>query len=142
MTETLVSNHWGTTNSADGWTALHSAVWNMHIEVVKYLLKFGSWKAWQDQKDGAYSILHFAVLNHDQETLQLLLDAKADVNFVGTLGRTPLHEAIICGNVEAAEALLMAGADKQSLDSSAHPPLFYASGIRDVLVRSELIELF
>jgi ankyrin repeat protein len=86
--------------SIDGWTAMHSAVWNMHVETVKFLLTIGKWKEWQLKKR-SLSLLHLAVRNNDIETLRLLLDSNAHVNFTDSNGQTALHQAAACGNVEA-----------------------------------------
>jgi len=135
---------WGMINSKRGWTALHSAVWNMHRDVVKYLLPFGRWKDWQNKKNHPKcSLLHFAVRNHDLETLQLLLDPKleADVNYTDSVGNTALHEAAICGNVAAARALLDSGAEKGKVDLQRRSAWMYAGELRHKKVVRELLLL-
>jgi ankyrin repeat protein len=113
---------WGIAGkSIDGWTAMHSAVWNMHVEVVKYLLTIGKWKTWQLKK-GSLSLLHFAVRNNDIETLRLLLDSNADVDFIDSHRQTALHQAAVCGNVEAIRVLLAAGANVCIFDSFGKLP--------------------
>ena len=144
MLQTLWPTNWGITSSISGWTALHSAVWNMHRDVVRDLLTFGSWKDWQNKKDHTEcSLLHFAVRNHDLETLQLLLDpkSKADVNFTDSAGRTALHEAAICGNIEATSALLDAGAEKGKADLQGRSPRMYAGELKNKEVARELLLL-
>jgi hypothetical protein len=144
MLEALWQSGWGITGSISGWTALHSAVWNMHSDVVRYLLEFGKWKDWQNKKDYAkYSLLHFAVRNHDLETLQLLLNpkSKADVNFTDSAGRTALHEAAICGNIEATRVLLDSGAEKGKLDLNGRSPRMYAGELKNKEVVKELLLL-
>jgi ankyrin repeat protein len=125
----------GILKSRGGWTALHSAVWNMHTEVVKFLLGLGNCKEWQKNVVRDYSLLHFAVRNRDLETLGLLLAAKADVDFFDSKGRTALHETAICGDsdmtrdlltADMAKALLAAGANKDRLDSEGKTPRDYA----------------
>lgn len=142
MLKALLLNNWGITRSISGWTALHSAVWNMHRDMVRYLLKFGSWKDWQNKKDHTEcSLLHFAVRNHDLETLQLLLKSKADVNFINSAGRTALHEAAIYGNIEATRTLLDSGADKRKTDLQGRSPRMYAGELKNKEVVRELLQL-
>jgi ankyrin repeat protein len=140
MLETLAQNTWGITNPTSGWTALHSAVWNMHVELVKYLLSFGNCRSWQKKDPADFSLLHFAVRNRDTETLRLLLEAKADINFVDSKGRTALHAAAIWGNVETAKALIAAGAIKEKVDSEGKSPRYYTS-LRNTKTGRELFQL-
>jgi hypothetical protein len=128
------------TNSDDGWTAMHSAVWNMHVKVVRYLLTFGNCKTWQKGKRSDLSLLHFAVRNRDTKILRLLLASKADVNFADTMGRTALHDAALFGNIEAARLLMDTGADKWRNDSWKQRP-WACIQVRDDHIYKELSDL-
>lgn len=62
--------------------------------------------------------IHDAALkNNVKKIKQLLQQDPKLVNSVDTNGNTPLHEAALHGNVEAAEALIAAGADVNAKDS-------------------------
>ena len=130
-------NYWGLTTSRNGWTALHSAVWNMHVDLVKYLLSFGKWKKWQ--QEGEYSdlsLLHFAIQNDDMETLQLLMQAKGDMNFPTRTWYTPLVYAVTCENVQAVGILTKYGGR-----ASSSLPRDLAEEISDEKVREEIVGL-
>jgi len=111
----------------------------MHTELVKYLLPFGYPSSWQRKDAVDFSLLHFAVRNHDSETLRLLLKEKFDVNFVDSKRRTPLHEAAICGNVDAAKILLEYGAVKGVVDFKNMSPYDCANGIENGSIREQLL---
>ena len=55
--------------------------------------------------------LHHAAERDSGATIQVLLDAKADVDANADDEKTPLHTAAAHGNIAAAKVLLAAGAD-------------------------------
>ena len=77
--------------------------------------------------------LHFAVREGVPETVELLLDANADIDHIaGGYGtrwereETPLHAACRCGHSLIAALLLERGADSSLLDSDGYAPLHVA----------------
>lgn len=57
----------------------------------------------------------------------LFIDREADVNAVTTIGRTPLHEASVAGNTEAATLLLARGANVAARTKDGETPLWLAT---------------
>lgn len=77
----------------------------------------------------------------DIETLKALLGANPDlVNAPGEVGRSPLQEAIMAGQSEAARFLIEAGADVNWRDGEGIAPLAYASVMGDPALAGLLIE--
>ena len=63
--------------------------------------------------------LHKAAWNHHNDALALLLDAGAETHWRDVKhGWTPLHLAVIAGNVRGARMLVERGADPGALDRS------------------------
>jgi ankyrin repeat protein len=73
--------------------------------------------------------LHFAAESGNVETLQALLDAKANPNAQDRTGKTPVTVAAERGKVDALKALLKAGGDANSRDQVQGSPLLWASGL-------------
>ena len=96
----------------DGWTTLHLAVWNMHVDVVVFLLDIAEEKTWVSQQIRDYSALHFAAWNNDVELIKMLLKAGAGPSRQGDDGSSPMHSAARNGHADAIKALKEAGADK------------------------------
>ena len=62
----------------DGWTALHSAAQNGHLEVTQYLISQGA-EVNQGDNDGV-TALHSAAQNGHLDTTQYLISQGAEVN--------------------------------------------------------------
>ena len=74
-----------------------------------------------------YSLLHlFAQVAATQQAKQEI-ESGADVNARTALELTPLHKAMVGGQVEIARALLNANADVNARDVYNNTPLYYAS---------------
>jgi|Transcript_22812 ankyrin repeat protein len=72
--------------------------------------------------------LMFAVRNGMLETvLKLIREGDADPNACDILGETPLFEAVSCGNLDIATALMHHSADPEYRSSSGSVPLDFAS---------------
>ena len=69
------------------------------------------------QPDGT-TALHWAVLWNDDEAVNLLLRAGANVKAANRYGATPLSEAVSAGSAAMIEALLKAGADPKTLTTT------------------------
>lgn len=63
-------------------------------------------------------------------TIELLLGAGANPNFLGSLGETPLHVVTTHGNAEVIELLLRAGADPNALNHQGDTALHSAALLR------------
>ena len=62
------------------------------------------------------SLLHMAVRKNDLRAIRLLLTNGCDVNQIGDMGRTALHEAIDLGLTKVVELLVEAGASAKIVD--------------------------
>ena len=81
----------------------------------------------------------------DKYTVQLLVDNGAEVNAQDNDGRTPLHNAAMCGAVEIAEFLILKGADVDAKGPVGATPLHWAARgrmrIRPTLQIDKVVEL-
>ncbi|KAJ3192827.1 hypothetical protein HK101_005916 [Irineochytrium annulatum] len=101
-----------------GNTALCKAVFGAQADAVSALLEAGADVALRNQ-NGDTAALHAArVRDHEAAVgiVQVLIAGGADVGVRGKLGRTPLHEACVSGNVELVKALVDKKADVGSRD--------------------------
>uniref|UniRef100_H3CAH8 Nuclear factor kappa B subunit 1 n=1 Tax=Tetraodon nigroviridis TaxID=99883 RepID=H3CAH8_TETNG len=85
------------------------------------------------QDEDGDSVLHLAVLHHQQEVLKSLvqvlslLPGQDVLNARNHLYQTPLHLAVLTQQREAVQALLLAGADPTLADRHGNTPLHLAS---------------
>eukprot|EP00752_Nemacystus_decipiens_P009818 g8762.t1 len=96
---------------------------NGNGDLVDKLLKAGADAGAGQMGSNGTSLLHAAAEGGNEGVLSAFLgaEAKSDVNTKtrGT-GRTPLNVAVRCGNVAAADALMLAGADANILDAQGN----------------------
>jgi ankyrin repeat protein len=105
-----LANAW----SDDGFTPLHYAAFFGQPEAAKLLIERGAdLEARSTNREFALDAapLHSAVAARERGTIEVLLDAGADVNAVQHGGFTPLLEAAQSGQAEVVELLLERGAD-------------------------------
>lgn len=77
----------------DGYTALHLAALNNHVEVAELLIRHG--KANMDiQNVNLQTALHLAVERQHTQIVRLLVREGANLNIADKDGDTPLHEAL------------------------------------------------
>ena len=72
------------------------------------------------------SILHFAVLGGNIETIQYLIENNVNVNSRNMNGETPLHWCCKEGNIEIAKLLIHHGANYTLTDFDRNSPLHWA----------------
>ena len=113
----------------DGFTALHKAVSDDDLTVVKRLLAAGADPAAVTTL-GHVTPLALAAINGDAVIIQALLDAHAPVEAVNADGATPLMLAAASGNVDAIKVLLDHGAVINAKEPlRGETPLFFAAGL-------------
>lgn len=95
--------------TTEGMTALESAFNYGNFKIGKVLLKKGAKR--KNLKDLSGNAMVNAVLSNDEEAIQLLLDAKVNLNKLNAEGFSPLHMAIIIGDIKTAGLLINNGAD-------------------------------
>ncbi|XP_037083097.1 transient receptor potential cation channel subfamily A member 1 homolog isoform X2 [Pollicipes pollicipes] len=95
-------------------TPLHSAAKGGHQHIVDMLLRSASELAGHetvklmvaDKDQRLNTALHLAVDSGSQATVELLLDAEADVNVCNDTGDTPLHAAVVGGQLDIVQLLV------------------------------------
>jgi ankyrin repeat protein len=88
---TLVKGGAAVNAKADGYSPLHGAAWQGHVEVVRALLDFGAPVNAQDGE--GYTPLHKAAWRGHEQIARLLLAHKADTSIKESGGLTPLEMA-------------------------------------------------
>ena len=78
------------------------------------------------QNDQGATLLHKSVQNNEQEIVDFLINAKADVNTFDNEGRTALYHAVQKNNPAMVKILLDAQADPNIADNLKATPLFIA----------------
>jgi ankyrin repeat protein len=98
-------------------TALGISTFNGYKEITELLIKNGANpNVWDDMGTAP---LHGAARQNRSEIIQMLIDAKADVNIKHKSNdETPLHYAAEYNSLEAAQVLLKNGADKAAVTQS------------------------
>ena len=94
----------------DGWTALHVAAQNGHVEVTSALITLGVNKEAQLPTNG-WRPLHVAAVYGQVEVIKTLVASGADKEAKAAAGWRPLHAAAFYGFVAAAKVLLQLGAE-------------------------------
>ena len=88
---------------------------NDDIENIKNYIKSGNNLNIKNKYN--YTILMYASEYNNSEIVQLLLDNKVDIDYVGYDGNTALHIACRFGNTEIVRLLIDAGADFNKKDN-------------------------
>ncbi len=112
-------------NASDAWgnTALLLAAREGHLEIVRSLLRA---RARPEGRDGPMSPLAAAALGGHTPVMQLLMRAGADLNAEGRGGLAPLVQAVRFNRLDAARALLGAGASPRVRDRTGEGLLMVA----------------
>ncbi|XP_068610831.1 ankyrin repeat and SOCS box protein 3 [Brachionichthys hirsutus] len=108
------------THTASGWTCLHQAVYKGHIETVRILVKVGELEVHDDHR---ISPLFAAAQYGQQECLEILINAGANVNTQAADLATPLLIASQEGHEACVVFLLNHGADPNIACSQDWPQL-------------------
>lgn len=109
----------------NGATPLYTAAVNGHIEVARVLLAAGA-TASASSPDGHSALAGAARAGHPG-TVRVLVEAGADVRGChNTTLVTPLHWAVVNGDVDSVMVLLLAGADASATDANGSTPLHAA----------------
>ena len=121
-------------------TALHSASWAGHLQVVRSLLRHGVGVDVRGISD--CTPLRCASESGHRDIVQFLLDRGADVNSRKDDHRTPLNWAAAFGHVDVVRVLLEHNVDVNSKADGGWTPLHdaaYGSGVRGD--RAQLVRL-
>lgn len=134
-------------------TALGVAISQRRADVVRYLLSRGAYPEFT--RGDEQSLLWYTIKNlSDEETISVLLQAKADPNYIGAAEdvddpdyrfcRTPLGEAVVeLGQLEHQEKvismLLGHGAKPNLQDRHGRTPLGEALAVPDILQRRNIV---
>ena len=106
------------------WTevgnALQCAIFNGHIETVEILLELGANVDCSDHGANG-SPLMMAIRFERQAIIDMLLERNVDVTVGGGLLHTPLHSAVLMGDVASMAQLILRGADVNSGEQPLNP---------------------
>ncbi|CAL8285657.1 unnamed protein product [Lota lota] len=85
---------------------------------------------WREQitEDGD-TLLHLAIIHEAKDYIKNMIDSSRNTHFLNTqniLRQTPLHLAVITGQADVCERLLLAGADPTVVDDRGDTPLHIA----------------
>jgi ankyrin repeat protein len=108
-------------------TAILWALSRLSKPGVAWLLEHGANPNVIFAHDGS-STMYLAASTEDPWFLKEILEHGGDVNIRNPLnGRTPLAQAIAAGQKQNARALIAAGADMNTFDTTGLPPLIFAA---------------
>lgn len=114
--------------SADGFSALHLAIFGDREEAARVLIANGAdVDRWSEGSIARVPPLGTAAFVRSARLARLLLDAGADVNARGEGGFTALHTAAQNGDVELARELLARDADRNAVAHDGVRPCDLAS---------------
>lgn len=123
-----------TLTDGEGYRGLHLAVLFQHMPVAAYLMAKGQEVDVQDL-NGQTSLMLAAQKIIGPEPTNFLLKSNASVNAVDKVDRnSPLHCAVLAGNVDAAHILLSAGASVDLENANGHTPLDLAHQVHSPLL--------
>ena len=126
------------TRNPDGSTLLHLAVFNDHIDIVKYLVSQGADVDAQDSEGD--TPLHLAASSGLFEIAKYLVSKGADVNVKNrSFQETPLHRTTYYGYINMVELLVNHGADVNARAKDNSSPLQNAAEIGSLNIVKYLI---
>ncbi|XP_052902764.1 E3 ubiquitin-protein ligase mind-bomb isoform X2 [Anopheles moucheti] len=132
----------------DGYTALHLAALNNHVEIAELLVRMG--KANMDcQNVNLQTALHLAVERQHVQIVKLLVREGANLNILDKDGDTPLHEALRhhtlsqlrqLQDVEGFGKILMGLRNNTDKKASASIACFLAANGADLTVKNRKLQ--
>lgn len=123
-----------------GRTLMHYAVIGNNSGVISLLSKIGVSVNLCD--DNYNTPLHFAILNGAYYSVcELLKISTIDMNAPGEFEQTPLHKAVIVGNLDLIKLLINSGADPLMVDEKNQSPLDYAKDEGDEKIINYLVDI-
>ncbi|XP_030388129.1 E3 ubiquitin-protein ligase mind-bomb isoform X2 [Scaptodrosophila lebanonensis] len=132
----------------DGYTALHLAALNNHVEIAELLVHMG--KANMDRQNvNLQTALHLAVERQHVQIVKLLVQEGADLNIPDKDGDTPLHEALRhhtlsqlkqLQDVEGFGKLLMGLRNANNKKASASIACFLAANGADLTLKNRKLQ--
>ncbi|XP_030650293.1 putative palmitoyltransferase ZDHHC13 [Chanos chanos] len=118
----------------EGYRGLHLAVLFQHMPIAAYLMAKGQ-EVDAPDVNGQTSLMLAAQKIIGPEPTNFLLKCNASVNAVDKENRnSPLHCAVLAGNVDAAHLLLEAGASTDLENANGHTPLDLAHQVHSPLL--------
>jgi ankyrin repeat protein len=110
----------------NGPTSLHQAVARDSLTIVKDLLADDGRRSRINKRDKlGFTALHYAVLwghSHEEDIVQHLIDAEANLNTPDMYGCTSLHYAVGVCNWPLTKLILGAGGDLDATDEKGRRP--------------------
>jgi len=74
--------------------------------------------------------MHYCAGSSNEQVLELLVSRdRSELDTPDNAGRTPLHVAVIAGNVGVVESLLNLGVNVNAQDTERHSPAHWAVGL-------------
>jgi ankyrin repeat protein len=123
----FVENECHSINAKDnlGWTALHKAAFNGHLNIVQYLVSKGA-DLNTENKSGK-TALNYAVEKDYLEIVKYFIEAQGlDVNAKNSLDWTPLQSAAFHGRFNIVQYLISKGANLNTENKAGKTALNYA----------------
>ncbi|KAL1006998.1 hypothetical protein UPYG_G00080410 [Umbra pygmaea] len=118
----------------EGYRSLHLAILFQHMPIASYLMAKGQEVDLPDL-NGQTPLMLAAQKIIGPEPTNFLIKCNASVNAVDKLNRnSPLHCAVLAGNVDAAHVLLDAGASVDAENANGHTPLDLAHQVNSPLL--------
>lgn len=118
----------------EGYRALHLAILFQHMAIAAYLMAKGQEVDTPDS-NGQTPLMLAAQKIIGPEPTHFLVRHEASVSAVDLSSRnTPLHCAVLAGNVDAAHVLLEAGASVDAQNAEGHTPLDLAHQVHSPLL--------
>ena len=87
-----------------GWTPLHAASYNGHIEIARLLLQNGA--EVNVRNNYGWTPLHFAAFQGHVDILHLLVENGADLEAEDDGGWRALHQSALCGHLAFVKELV------------------------------------
>ncbi|KAF0720286.1 Aste57867_430 [Aphanomyces stellatus] len=120
----------------NGWSALHDACSNGHMEVVRYLIQYLDVNV---KNNNGQTPLYLAAQNGKLEIVKFLLDKNAHVGAVSNNGWSPLHDASSNGHLEVVKVLVNY-LDINLRTKDGATPLYVAAGTGKLAILNFLLD--